>query len=52
MKRLRDAAETLSHQRFAGRVGRELEQLRKDEAARAAYLEEAEATHVTDGIGR
>ena len=48
---VRDAAEALGRQRFAKRVVRELEDLRKDEAAWGAYLEEAEATHVTDGIG-
>ena len=47
---VRDAAEALSRQRFAKRVVRELEELRKDEKAWAAYLDEAEATHVTDGI--
>lgn len=48
---VRDAAEALSRQRFAKRVVRELEELRKDEAAWTAYLDEAEATHVDDGIG-
>lgn len=48
---VRDAAEALSRQHFAQRVVCELEELRRDRAAWAAYLDEAKATQVTDGIG-
>ena len=48
---VRDATEALSHQRIDHRVTEELAQLRNDREAWLAYLEEAESTSVTDGIG-
>lgn len=45
-----EAAEALRRQRFAHRVVAEIEELRSDPEAWADYLEEAEATHVTDGL--
>jgi predicted DNA-binding protein len=47
---VRDAAEALARQRFARRVAAELEELRRDPEAWAAYLAEAEATSVSDGL--
>ena len=51
MDTVRDAAEALRRQRFAGRVDRELGALRDDAAAWFDYLAEAESTDVRDGIG-
>ena len=45
------AAEALRRQRFAGVVVGELDRLRADPDAWAAYLAEADATSVTDGLG-
>ena len=51
MDTVREAAEALRRQRFGHRVAKELDTLRKDPGAWAAYLEDAEATFVPDGIG-
>lgn len=48
---VRDAAEALRRHHFAHQVAAELDELRKDPAAWEAYLSEADATSVTDGIG-
>jgi len=48
---VRDAAEALRRQRFAHQVAGELEALRHDADAWQAYLTEADATAVTDGVG-
>jgi predicted DNA-binding protein len=48
---VRDAAEALRRQRFAHRVADELEALRADPTAWAAYLAEGDSTAVTDGLG-
>jgi predicted transcriptional regulator len=48
---VREAAEALRRQRFAHQVAEELAQLQRDPAAWAAYLAEAEATSVADGLG-
>lgn len=48
---VRDATEALRQQRFAYRVSAELAKLREDPEAWAAYLAEADATSVNDGIG-
>jgi len=48
---VREAAEALRRQRFARQVAAELDQLRADPEAWEAYLAEAEATSVADGIG-
>jgi hypothetical protein len=48
---VRDATEALRRQRFARRVAAELAELRRDSAAWASYLADAEGTSVTDGIG-
>lgn len=48
---VRDAAEALRRQRFAGRVAAELADLRSDPDAWAAYLAEAESTSVSNGLG-
>ena len=48
---VRDAAEALHRQRFAHQVAAELAELHQDPEAWAAYLAEAEATSVSDGIG-
>ena len=47
---VRDAAEALRRQRFAHRVAAELAELRRDETAWKAYLTEADAAAVSDGI--
>jgi len=47
----RDAAEALARQRLGHRVAAELAELRHDPQAWAAYLAEAEATSVNDGVG-
>lgn len=47
---VRDAAEALRRQRFAGQVAGELEKLREDPDRWAAYLADAAATDVSDGI--
>lgn len=47
---VRDAAEALRRLRFAQQVVDELTALRDDPEAWAAYLAEADATAVTDGI--
>ena len=44
--------EALRRQRFAHRVAAELAGLREDPEAWQAYLAEADATSVSDGIGR
>lgn len=49
---VRDAAEALRRQRFAHQVAEELAVLRRDEAAWADYLADADATAVADGVGR
>ena len=48
---VRDAAEALRRQRFAGKVADEMAELQSDPAAWQAYLAEAEATSVADGLG-
>jgi len=48
---VRDAAEALRRQRFAHQVAAELNELQSDPEAWAAYLAEANATSVTDGVG-
>ncbi len=48
---VRDAAEALRRQRFAHQVADEMAALQRDPAAWAAYLAEAEATSVADGLG-
>ena len=45
------AAEALRRQRFAAGVAVEIDRLRADPDAWAAYLADAENTSVTDGIG-
>ena len=47
---VRDATEALRRQRFANRVASELEQLRSDPEAWAAYLAEADDSTVADGL--
>lgn len=47
---VRDAAEALRRQRFAHQVGTELAELRQDSEAWTAYLAEADATSVADGV--
>lgn len=47
----RAAAEALRRQRFAEQVTGELDELRRDEAAWANYLADAESTHTSDGVG-
>lgn len=47
---VRDATEALRRQRFAHQVAAELAELRRDETAWKAYLTEADATAVSDGI--
>lgn len=46
-----DAAEALKRQRFAYQVAAELAELGKDSEAWGAYLANADATSVSDGIG-
>jgi predicted transcriptional regulator len=48
---VRAAAEALGRRRFAEQVATELAGLQRDAAAWAAYLAEAEATSVPDGLG-
>jgi hypothetical protein len=48
---VREAAEALRRQRFAGRVAAELADLRSDPRAWQAYLAEADDTSVSDGVG-
>ena len=50
METTRAAAEALRRQRFAQHVTDELNELRQDPEAWAAYLGEAEQTHVADGV--
>ncbi len=45
-----DAAEALWRRRFAETVNAQYEKLREDPEAWQSYLDEMEATHVTDGI--
>lgn len=47
----RDAADALARQRFGHRVAAEVAELQQDPEAWAAYLVEAEATSVRDGVG-
>lgn len=47
---VRDAAEALRRLRFAGQVSVELDELRGDQEAWKAYLADADATSVSDGI--
>jgi predicted DNA-binding protein len=49
---IRDAAEALGRQRFAHQVAAELAELRSDEYAWKAYLAEADATSVADGVDK
>ena len=49
---VRDATEALGRQRFAHQVAAELGALRADEDSWKAYLAEAGATSVSDGIDR
>ncbi len=49
---IRDATEALGRQRFAHQVAAELAELRTDQDAWKAYLAEADATSVADGIDR
>lgn len=48
---VRDATEALRRQRFASQVAVELAELRNDPEAWEAYLAEANATSVADGVG-
>jgi len=48
---MREATEALERQRFGVRVTTEMAELRQDTHAWAAYLADAEATSVGDGIG-
>lgn len=52
METVGDAAEVLGRQCFAQEVAAELAELREDPEGWAAYLAEAEATSVGDGVGR
>jgi predicted transcriptional regulator len=52
MDTVRDATEALRRQRFAHQVVEQLTDLRRDGAAWADYLTDADATEVADGIGR
>ncbi len=47
---VREATDALQRRRFARRVAEELANLRRDPVAWHAYLAEAEATSVPDGI--
>lgn len=49
---VRDAAEALRRQRFAGQVAAELAELKMDEQAWNDYLAEADSTSVSDGVDR
>lgn len=48
---VRDAAEALRRRDFVRGVAADLDELRREPAAWQAYLEEADATHVSDGVG-
>ena len=48
---VRQAAEALRRMRFGSRVQEEYAALRSDPDAWADYLDEAESSHVADGIG-
>ena len=50
MDTVREAAEALRRERFGHRVAQELDALKKDPGAWAAYVEDADATSVPDGI--
>jgi hypothetical protein len=47
---VREATEALRRQRFASTVAAEIAQLRGDPEAWRAYLAEADATSVSDGV--
>lgn len=49
---VRAAAEALRRQRFARSVAGQIEALRSDPAVWQEYLDEADGTAVSDGIGR
>ena len=51
METVSEAAEALRRQRFAARVVTELDELRAHPDAWRAYLADAEATSVDDGLG-
>jgi len=48
---VKQAADALRRQRFAGRVSAELDELRTDEEAWGRYLQDADSTDVADRIG-
>lgn len=48
---VREAAQALRRLRFGARVAAELEGLQAEPEAWEAYLNEAESTSVTDGVG-
>lgn len=50
METVSQAAEALRRQRFARQVASELDALREDPAAWEAYLADADATSVADGL--
>lgn len=50
MDTVRDAADALRRQQFAGQVVRQLDALRQVPDAWADYLAEGDATNVSDGI--
>lgn len=50
METVRHATEALARLSFAHRVAGELDALRKDPSAWAAYLADADSTAVTDGV--
>ena len=50
MQTVRDAAEALRRQEFASQVAAELDGLRADPVAWAAYIDHAEFTGVADGL--
>lgn len=52
MDTVREATEALRRQRFAEDVAAELARLRDDRAGWSAYVDEAEATSVGDGLDR
>lgn len=51
LQTVRDAAEALRRLRFAARVSSEIDALRQDDQAWAAYLSDADSTSVSDGVG-
>jgi predicted DNA-binding protein len=51
MATVRAAAEALRRQRFARQVVAELEELRDNPEAWSAYMADADAASVTDGLG-